>query len=148
MDMPPKGSLHAEIVTRLSYALISAVGGRGVVRCQQALRLGEQSQPEPDLAVVKPRNYCASHPAGSDTLLVVEASDSTFRYDRDIKLPLYASYGIPEVWIVDLRRRRVFFFRSPTGRGYEEASTGADSGEMGILALPGVTVSLAGLWRD
>jgi Uma2 family endonuclease len=71
------------------------------------------SEPQPDLSLLTPRadHYRESHPTGLDTLLVVEVSDSTLRYDRDVKLPVYARHGVPEVWIVDLQNGCVHFHR-------------------------------------
>jgi len=149
IDMAPIGDPHRGTVILLDRLLQRAVGDHAVVLCQSSIRLGEYSEPEPDLAVLRVREdyyRTAPSPGASDTLLVVEVSDSTWRYDRQSKVPFYARHGIPEVWIVDLRRATLHFFRSLTDGGYaEESSTQAP----GIVALPGVagaTVDLTSLF--
>ena len=115
----PPGSRHAACVTELQR-LLEPVWGEGVLRVQQPLRLGEHSQPEPDLCVVVPRDarYADRHPGPSEVLLLVEVSDSSGEHDRDRKLPRYAEAGIPEVWIVDLSSERVEVFREPAAGEY------------------------------
>jgi len=81
--------------------------------------------------------YWSRFATGDDTLLVIEVSDSTFRYDGKIKAPLYARYGIPECWIVEIEHARLHFFRSPFDGRYTEIS---------FISTPGVT-ELPGLRR-
>ncbi len=72
--------------------------------------------------MLKPRSdfYAAHHPGAADTLLLVEVADTTVAYDREVKLPLYTRYGIPEVWLVDLEAQVVNVYRSPSPEGYRE----------------------------
>ena len=58
------------------------------------------------------------HPTAADTLLLIEVADSSLRYDRKVKLPLYARHGVPELWIVDLEGGTVEVCREPRGDGY------------------------------
>src|ERR1700730_3657390 len=104
IDMAPTGSQHGGTTNYLDYALKQATGGRALVRVQLPIRLDEHNEPEPDLAVVKQRAdfYKEGHPTAADALLIVEVGDTTLRYDREVKVPLYAARGISEVWIVDL----------------------------------------------
>lgn len=147
IDMPPIGSRHGGTVQQLHDLLVQAVGTRASVRVQLPVRLSKSSEPQPDLALVKPRAdyYKSRHPTAADTLLVVEVSDTTFRYDRQIKVPLYAHHGVPEVWIVDLKGRQMHFFRSPGADGYGDVVSSAESGAREIAALAGVQVDLAGV---
>lgn len=80
--------------------------------------------PNPTSLSSKPRRdfYTSRHPTASDTLLVVEVSDVTLRYDRQVKVPLFARHGVPEVWIVDLENALTHFFRSPAGETYAHIS--------------------------
>ena len=76
IDMPPIGSRHAAMVSRLSRLLERAVGERAIVRCQLPVLLGDLSEPQPDLALLMPREdfYEQRHPSAADTLLVIEVS--------------------------------------------------------------------------
>jgi Uma2 family endonuclease len=75
----------------------------------------------------------------------VEVSDTTLRYDRNVKVPLYARHGIPEVWIVDLENSRLRFYRGLVNEAYTDVTA---TDKPGITALPGMqarTVDLAKL---
>lgn len=93
-----------------------------IIAVQDPLRLGDDSEPQPDLMPLRPRAdwYADAHPEASDTLLVVEVADSTLRHDRDRKLPLYARHGVPEVWLIDLHGARLTIHRDPESTGYRE----------------------------
>jgi Uma2 family endonuclease len=149
IDMAPTGSQHGGTTNYLDYALKQATGGRALVRIQLPLRLDEHSEPEPDLAVVKPRAdfYKDGHPIAADALLIIEVGDTTLRYDREVKVPLYAAHGISEVWIVDLKSRLLHMFQSPTAGGYENTSSTETPGVITLAALPAVTVDLTGLFK-
>jgi Uma2 family endonuclease len=98
------------------------LGGRAVVDAQNPVVLGDLTQPQPDLAVFKYREdfYGDDHPRPEDVLFLVEVADTSLAYDRDSKLPLYALYGIPEVWLVDLNGAVVEVYRRPTADGYAQ----------------------------
>lgn len=148
IDMAPIGSEHGG-VDLLNRLLTRAVGDRAIVRVQGAIRLSPVTEPEPDVALLKPRAdfYRHEHPTGDDVLLVIEVSDSTLRYDRDIKVPLYARHGVPEVWIVDLQDNRLLTYASPIDGEYERRNAAAEPGLTPIAALPDVAVDLSGLLR-
>jgi hypothetical protein len=144
--MVPIGSDHSGTVNGLNYALMRAAGDRAMVTVQNPLRLSDHSEPQPDFMLLKPRAdfYRGRHPLPEDVLLLVEVSNSSLRYDREVKLPLYARHGIPEVWIVDVAARAVEVHRRPAGEGYAEALRVAPPG--GVLepsALPGLRLPVA-----
>ena len=147
VDMPPMGTRHAGKLSRLAAIVSAAVGDRGIVRVRLPLRLGEDSEPQPDIAVVLPRAdyYEQHHPTAADTLLAIELSDSTLKFDRDIKAALYAQHGVPETWILDLRANRLLRFRASATPGEPLGAETADLGAVDVEALPGVTVNLAPL---
>ncbi len=109
IDMAPIGSEHASVVDQLTRLLVRAVGDDAILRVQGSVRLGRRSEPGPDLVLLRPRPdfYRNQFATGNDTLLVIEVSDTTLRYEREIKIPLYARHGVPEAWIVDLRNDRL-----------------------------------------
>ena len=106
--MVPIGSGHASCVMRLSELLSEAVGKRAIVSVQSPVRLDEASEPQPDLMLLKRRDdfYAAAHPTPADVLLLIEVSDTTVAFDKNVKLSLYARSMIPEVWIVNLPETR------------------------------------------
>ena len=122
LEMSPIGSRRAACVKRLIRLLDRRVGECAIVAAQDPIQLGHSSEPQPDIAFLKPRSdfYAAQHPGAADTLLLVEVADTTVEYDREVKLPLYARYGIPDVWLVDLEAQVVEVYRSPSPEGYRE----------------------------
>jgi Uma2 family endonuclease len=114
------------------------------------VRLDNHSEPQPDLAVLLSRKdfYQERHPLPPDTLLVIEVSDSSLRFDRDVKVPLYAQSRIPEVWVVDLGRNRIHFFRHPENGVYTDVSRADKPTTIALTALEGVTVDLSGLFTS
>jgi Uma2 family endonuclease len=145
IDMPPIDSDHASVVDQLNHLLTGALGGQAVVRVQGPVRLSRSSEPEPDIALLKPRPdyYRHAHPAGADVLLVVEVSDSSLRYDCDVKVPLYARHDVPEVWIVDLAGERLHFYRSVADGVYRDHLVEAHPGAVSPISLPELTVDLS-----
>jgi Uma2 family endonuclease len=145
IDMAPIGGTHGKCVDLINERLVLAVHGRAIVRTQGAVELSRTCEVQPDVALLRHRQGGYSdNPEAPDTLLVIEVSDSSTEYDFDTKLKLYARYGVPEVWIFNIRTARLHFFRSRNHLGYaEETSTTAP----GLLPLPslGLTVDLSGL---
>ena len=147
VHMPPIGSPHASAVAFLDHLLDRALADRAGVRGQLPVRLDNFSEPVPDVAIVKPRadRYSLSHPTAADVLLIVEVSYSTLRYDSNVKVPLYARHGIPEVWIVDLKHNKLWTYRSPSEGRYNETASTADPGTVAVPGVPGVAVDLSEL---
>ena len=106
------------------------------------------SEPQPDIALLKRREdfYKSAHPHPADVLLIIEVADTSLAYDRDVKLPLYARHGIPEVWIVDLENRCLHVFTGATETGYQQTQTLAEPGVRTLGALPDCPVDLSGLF--
>ena len=146
-DMNPIGSLHAAVTRRLEQRFARAVAdGIVLVSVQNPLRLDAYNEPQPDFVSLPPRAvaYAGSHPGAADALLVAEVSDSSLDHDRKTKLPVYARFGVPEVWIVDLSGRAVEVYRNPTDGRY--ASSGRMSqGALTPVRIPEVTIDIAAL---
>jgi Uma2 family endonuclease len=115
IDMPPIGPPHASRTTRVSTILHRGLGVRAIVSTQNPVILGDLNAPQPDIAVLEPRDdfYETRHPHPEDVLLLVEVPDSSLAFDRDRKLPLYARFGIPEFWLVNIPDRAVIVHRDP-----------------------------------
>ena len=149
VDMPPIGGFHAGVVIQLTGILSGAVAGAAIVNVQNPVELSDRSEPEPDLTLLRPREdfYKRSHPLPADVLLAIEVADSTLARDRDVKRPLYARYGIPEYWIVDIADERVLTFRKPSGERYAHESVAENLRSVPITALGNVRVDLSGLFH-
>lgn len=147
IDMAPIGSRHAAAVKRLIASLQGRLGAAAILAVQDPLRLGERSEPQPDLMLLKPRAdfYRDAHPGADDVLLLIEVADSSAGYDQGIKLPLYARHGVGEVWIIDLDNNRVQFHRRPRGATYAESSATETPGPTPVRALPGLMIDLQGI---
>jgi Uma2 family endonuclease len=76
----------------------------------------------------------------------VEVAESSVRYDRDKKLPLYAAAGIAESWLVDIPARKLMLYREPTADGYRKATESADLAAVTPAALPDCAIDLRGLF--
>jgi Uma2 family endonuclease len=148
IDMAPIGSRHSAVVLQMARLFQRAVGDAALVSVQSPIALGDLSAPQPDIALLAPRDdfYRNAHPAAKDILLVVEVADASLRYDREIKVPLYARHGITEVWLVDLENDELMRY----GRGgpdqYRTASKVTELASVAPAALPTITVDLSGVF--
>mgnify|MGYP003620740751 CR=1 FL=1 len=140
VELSPIEPPHAACGTRLNERLHALVQDRATIRIQNPIRLGEYSQPQPDIALVQPRDdfYATRHPESEDVLLLIEVSESSLAYDRDVKLPLYARAGIAEVWRVALLPQVVEVYRQPGESGYGEEGTFRRGDSLTPMQLPGV----------
>lgn len=147
VEMAPIGSRHAGCVNDLNRLLVQGVGERAVVAVQNPVRLSRRSEPQPDVAVLRPREdrYRRAHPAPGDVLLLVEVADTTVGFDRRYKIPLYAIGGIAEVWLVDLPAATVEVHREPEGRRYADRRLAKSGEQVAPHALPDVLLSVADL---
>lgn len=139
----PIGSKHAACVSRLVAALIHAVGSAAIVGPQNPIRLPDDTEPEPDVALLKPRDdfYAEAHPGPKDVLLLIEVSDTTLPYDRGAKLALYAQVGIPEYWIVDLTADKVEVYSRPVGGEYRDLSKFGHGDTVRSSAVPDLSLA-------
>jgi Uma2 family endonuclease len=144
VEMSPISSRHASCVARSSKLLTRTVGDEAFVWVQNPIHLSGFSEPEPDLALLRPRDdfYAESHPTPDDVLLIIEVAETSQRYDRDVKLPLYARYGIPEFWLVDLMEKAIYVYRQPSGGTYREVQRLQRGESLAPQMLPELTLSV------
>lgn len=144
VEMAPIGRQHASRVDRLNRLLQRLVGDKAILRVQGPVRLDPYSEPQPDLALLRPRDdfYEAAHPGPADILLLVEVADSSVVYDRQTKTPLYAQAGIPEVWLVDLPQDVVEAHRSPSPDGYRDVQRFRRGQRIAPQAFPDVDLAV------
>jgi Uma2 family endonuclease len=139
VDMPPIGPGHAAGVNRLLNAFLPLQGERqAIISVQNPLHLGEHSEPQPDLALLKPRPdfYAQGHPTPQEVLLAVEVMESSASYDREMKVPLYARVGIPETWLLDVERGLIEVYREPSSEGYRQVHTRRRGERLSPVAFP------------
>lgn len=147
VEMTPIGSRHAACVDRLARELQRQTGETTIVRVQSPIVLGADSEPQPDISVLRYRSdfYRSRHPGPEDVLLVIEVADTSIMIDRGTKLPLYARAGIAEVWIVDLTASAIEVYRRPGPEGYRETKRVSGGGRLESSSLPGFAMPAAEL---
>ncbi len=118
VDMAPTGSKHAFVVSRLAQFFTLAAQNLYLISVQNPIHLDHRSEPQPDIAVLKPGNYMDNLPGASDVLLIVEVAHSSFNFDRSVKLDLYARHAIPEVWLLDLMGGELLVCHQPADGQY------------------------------
>ncbi|HEV8637962.1 MAG TPA: Uma2 family endonuclease [Chloroflexota bacterium] len=137
-DMPPIGPEHGFSTDELANGFKERLGNRVRVRTQSPLHLEDGSEPEPDVALLRPpaSRYRGRHPTPADVLLLVEVSSSTLHFDRTHKLRLYARHGIPEVWIVDLIDGLIETYADPADGQYRHHHVHRRGEELAPQAFP------------
>ena len=140
-EMSPIGRKHAACINRLVTLFTKKIGNRVIVSVQNPIRLADNSEPQPDLAILKPRDdfYEDSLPTPLDILLIIEVADSTIAYDREVKMPLYSVAAIPEMWLFDLNRKIIEGYSQPSALGYKQMQRYEQNDEFSMLAFPDVT---------
>ncbi|BAY30486.1 hypothetical protein NIES2107_23310 [Nostoc carneum NIES-2107] len=144
IEMSPIGTKHAACVNRLINLLVQLLGKHVIVAAQNPIRLNDNSEPQPDVALLKPRDdfYATAHPQPQDIFLLIEVADSTIEYDREQKIPLYAEANIIEVWIVDINEQIVEVYQQPTAAGYQHIQKFASGQTVSIPGLSDVNISV------
>jgi Uncharacterized protein conserved in cyanobacteria len=144
IEMAAIGKRHAARVDRLADFFYELVRRRAIIRVQNPICLDDKSEPQPDIALVQRRTdfYEESLPNSEDILLLVEVSDSTIDYDRDVKVPNYARSGIQEVWLWDLEVNCLEVYRDPTANGYTSIQKFERGEIVSPLAFPEFEVSV------
>ncbi|MDP5170896.1 MAG: Uma2 family endonuclease [Bacteroidia bacterium] len=140
--LSPIGSQHAAMVRRLEELLHHLLQGKAMVSTQNPIAIPHFSEPEPDIALLKPRAdyYAENHPLPADVFLVIEVADSSLEKDREVKLPIYAAAGIPAYWIVNLSDQQIEVFESPAN-GVYKAHTIATIRD--LVELPSLGIEIA-----
>jgi len=142
VEMAAIGTRHFSCVNRLTRLLVRGVGDDAVVSVQNPVRLNENNEPQPDLAVLRPRDYAESLPGPEDVLFLFEVSDTTLSYDRNVKLPLYARARLPEVWVVDLAGEAIERHAEPSGEAYRRVEKARSTQTLAPAALPGLVLGV------
>ncbi|MEM7369985.1 MAG: Uma2 family endonuclease [Bacteroidota bacterium] len=137
ISISPISSNHSSKVNRIVHFLNPILQGQAILGVQNPVSLGKYSEPEPDIAVLKPSPdfYQQEHPKSEDIFLLIEVAQSSLNFDRHVKIPLYASNQIPEVWIVDVNNHQIEVYREPSGDFYAEQMIVVPGENLEIQAL-------------
>ena len=143
IEMAPIGRRHATCIRRVILIFSELVRGRAIVDVQNPIHLGEYSEPQPDVVLLRlrPDLYLAGHPQPEDILLLIEVADTSVNYDRSVKGPLYAEAGIPEYWIVNPEDETVTVLKLD-GEKYVEHGVFRRGEAASSVLLKGFTVSV------
>ena len=140
VEMSPTGQRHVRTVNRLNQILSLQLGAGAFVSVQNPIRLADNSEPQPDLAVLRGGDGGTANVA--DVLLVIEVAESSRDYDRKVKLPLYAAAGIPESWLFDLVAEAIERHTEPREGGYRQIALARRDESLTSTVVPGVTFSV------
>ncbi len=150
MVAEPQGTAHYTAIRKTAKALEAAFGPGWEVRTEGPIGLDDDSEPEPDVAVVSgsPEDYSRAHP--SRPALTVEVSESSLAVDRRHKGSLYARAGLADYWILNLVDRVLEVYREPApdpaapfAWRYARSEVFDASARVTALAAPGSSIPVS-----
>lgn len=146
VEMPPEGEPHAYFSSEAGEYLIRLLGDRATIRIAKPITLPNNSEPEPDIAIVQRlgREYLEHHPYPENIFWLIEYSNTSLDKDLEIKSKIYAEVKIAEYWVVNLNKRQSSVFREPEDGEYASKSTLA-VGTVYPLAFPDLAVSVSAI---
>jgi Uma2 family endonuclease len=139
--MPPMGGPHAYPIQEMNTVLVKALPEGYRVRPQLPVALDDENEPEPDFAIVE----VGAGEAGENpqmVLLAIEIADSSLAFDLNRKQKLYARFGIPEYWVLDVNARVLVMHRSPGATKYRSIKTLTDLSKVSSVTVKGLVVDL------
>lgn len=144
IEISPIGTKHTACVNRLVNLLVQLLGKMVIVAAQNPVNLNYNSEPQPDVVLLKPRDdfYENAHPQPEDIFLLIEVADSTVIYDREEKIPLYAQANITEFWLVDINAQVVEVYQQLTAAGYQQMQKFTSGQTLSILGFPDINITI------
>ncbi|MEG4997291.1 Uma2 family endonuclease [Microcoleus sp. B4-D4] len=144
LKMSAKGTAHTSATRRTATLLRDILENLAAVYTQDPIALDDNSEPEPDIAVVRidPLDYATHHPTPSEVYLIIEVADSSLAYDREIKAKIYARSGITDYWILNVNDRQLHVFREPTEDGYQSEIILGESASISPLQFPAFNIAI------
>jgi Uma2 family endonuclease len=148
IEMSPIGLKHGATVIRLTNFFPSLLGNKALISVQNSVQLDDYSQPEPDVVLLKNREdfYATKRPTSSDIFLLIEVSDSSYKYDQEIKLPLYAENKVQEVWIINLNNDTIEVYRYPENNFYQQRLILTQKENISCLAFSEISIPVTNLF--
>jgi Uma2 family endonuclease len=143
IEMSPEGAPHSSYCSEIGEYLRRLLGNRAKVREAHPITLPNNSEPEPDLAIVRNSStfYRDRHPYPEDIFWLVEIANSTLAKDLGMKRDLYADVGIAEYWVINLQASVLVVFRNLTTTGYQ-STTSFMTGTISPLAFPDLAIDI------
>jgi Uma2 family endonuclease len=147
IEMSPEGVAHSSYCRETGKYLRRILGDRADISEAHPIVLPNNSEPEPDLAIVRisPTLYRDRHPQVSDIFWLIEVANSTLVKDLGMKKDIYADAGILEYWVMDLQALVLTIFRDLTTDGYQ-SETRLNSGTISPLAFPDLSIDVQQLF--
>ena len=147
IEMSPIGGPHMNAVNRATMIFARGIGDKVVVSVQNPSPMDRYNEPQPDVVLIRPREgfYGTGKPGPEDVVLLIEVSDTSLRFDRNVKVPIYARNGIREVWVIDLQADAIHAFREPKGNAYASIETKGRNERISPEAFPDFSVNVAEL---
>lgn len=143
VEMSPEGEPHAYSSDEAGEYLARLLTERAKVRHAKPITLPNNSEPEPDIAIVQRlgREYREHHPYPENIFWLIEYANSSLEKDLETKSKIYAEVGIPEYWVVNLKKLHLVVFREPSDGEYTSKLT-LTTGTIQPLTFPDVSVSV------
>lgn len=138
--MSPIGPRHADCVAILARLLSRQAPDDVLITVQNPIRFPDDSEPQPDIALVRFGRYTRALPSPDDVFVVIEVADTSRGYDRDTKLPLYAAAGIAEAWLVDLSANRIERHTEPGPDGYQAIIRAGRGAVLASVVVPSLAI--------
>lgn len=144
VEMTPEGKPHAHFSAKSGNYLVRLLGDRAMVRQAKPITLPNQSELEPDVAIVHPLDdeYLNHHPYPEDIYWVIEYSEASLKKDLELKTSTYAEVGIEEYWVINLKNRSVIVFREPQA-GHYLSRTDYTDGDIEPVAFPDLSIPVS-----
>ncbi|MEG4985309.1 Uma2 family endonuclease [Microcoleus sp. BR0-C5] len=144
IKLSAKGTVHASATRRTASLLHNLVGNQAAVYNKSPIALDDNSEPEPDIAVVRidPFDYATHHPTPSEVYLIIEVADSSLTFDREIKAKAYARSGIADYWVLNVNERQLHVFREPAEDGYQSEVILGESASISPLEFPAFNIAI------
>jgi Uma2 family endonuclease len=147
VEMPSEGASHASDASRTCEYLTLLLGARAHIRDGHPITLIKSgSEPEPDIAIVQRVDdyYRSHHPYPENIFWLMEYSNSSLEKDLGLKLNIYATEGIPEYWVVNLKKNVLIVFRDPVDGKYQSRQE-FTTGTISPLAFHDIAIDVARL---
>jgi len=140
IEMSPVGNRHIASVIRATTLFAARLDGKAILSVQNPVLLSQYTEPQPDIVLARPRDdyYAGRRISPEDTFLAIEVSDTTLRYDRNRKMPLYAKSGVSELWIENLQNDVILVYRNPGPEAYSTCLTFQRGESISLQAFPEV----------
>ncbi len=144
LKMSAKGTAHTSATRRTATVLRDLLGNQAAIYTQDPIALDDNSEPEPDIAVVRidPFDCATHHPTPSEVYLIIEVADSSLTFDREIKAKAYARSGIADYWVLNVGDRQLHVFREPTENGYQSEVILGETASISPIEFPAFNIAI------